>query len=411
MSGAAGPVRRIVVHDYSGHTFQVQLSRWLAAQGCAVLHLYAADAESPRGRLGVTPDDPPGFAVEGVSIGRPLEKYALHRRWLHDHVYGGRLAARVAAFAPDVVLSANAPPAAQARLLKRLKPLGIPLVCWVQDIFTVAAEHVLKEKPAPLRWAALRLLDRVEFGTMRAAAGLVAISPDFLPILAARGVRHSHGAVIENWAPHGEIVPRPKDNPWARAHGLADCFVFLCSGTMGMKHNPAHLANLARAHRDDPRVRVVVVSQGLGRRWLEKVKAAEGLSNLLLFDFQPFEALSDVLGSADALVVLLEAYAGALSVPSKVYSYFCAGRPILAAVPAANLARRLVESEAAGVCVDPDDEAGFLAAARRLRDDAGLRAACAAGQVRYAARAFDIDRIGARFLAILEGAVNRHRAG
>ncbi|KAA0586604.1 glycosyltransferase family 4 protein (plasmid) [Azospirillum oryzae] len=396
--------RRILVHDYAGHIFPLQLSRWLAAEGNQVLHLYASESEAPRGRLMRSADDPPGFAVEGVGIGRRLDKYVLHRRWLHDHAYGGHLAERIAAFRPDVVLSGNTPPATQARLLKRLKRDGVPLVYWVQDIFTIGAEEILKRKPKPLRWAALRLLERTEFGTMRQSAGLVVISPDFLPTLSTRGVNHPHSTVVENWAPYGEITPRPKDNAWSRAHGLNDRFVFLCSGTLGMKHNPAHLANLARAWRDDPRVRVVVVSEGLGRRWLEDVKAAEGLDNLVLLDFQPVGQLSDVLASADVQVLLLESYAGALSVPSKVYSYFCAGRPILGALPAANLARRLVERERAGLCVDAGDDMGFLAAARRLHADSALRMSCADRQVGYAHRTFDIDRIGPRFLDVLDGA-------
>jgi glycosyltransferase involved in cell wall biosynthesis len=93
-----------------------------------------------------------------------------------------------------------------------------------------------------------------------------------------------------------------------------------------------------------------------------------------------------------------------LSVPSKVYSHFCAERPIVGAVPAANLARRLIEGEKTGLCVDPEDEAGFVAAARRLRAGAPLRAACAANQAAYAAQAFDIDRIGRRFEALLDEA-------
>lgn len=404
---AVAGARRILIHDYAGHTFQVQLSRWLAGQGHTVLHLYSADVETPRGRLVRIEGDPEGFAVEGVSSGRPLDKYALLRRWWQETDYGARLTARAVAFRPDVVLSANAPPAVQQRLQRGVSRIGVPLLCWVQDIFSIGVETLLKERPAPLRWAAQRFVEHVEFGTMRTSAGLVVIAPEFLPILAGRGVNHPHSTVIENWAPHGEIVPQPKDNPWARAHGLADKFVFLCSGTVGMKHNPAHLANLARAFRDDGRVRVVVVSQGLGRTWLEGVKAAEGLDNLLLLDFQPFEALSDVLATGDVGIVLLEAYAGALSVPSKVYSYFCAGRPVVGAVPAANLARRLIEREAAGLCVDPSDETGFVAAARRLYERPELRAGMTARQLAYAGQAFDIDRIGARFAAVIDAACAR----
>lgn len=399
---SAGIGRRIVVHDYAGHTFQVQLSRWLAATGDTVLHLYSRDVETPRGRLEATPDDPRGFDVAGVSIGRPLTKYALVRRWLQEMDYGRRLARRVLAYRPDIVLSANAPPAVQARLHREMAAVGVPLVCWVQDLYAIGARELLKDKPLPLRWAALRFLEYVEFAPMRRAAALVVITEDFLPILAAKGVRHPRATAIENWAPKAEMPAQPKDNPWSRRHGLADRFVFLCSGTLGMKHNPVHLANLARAFRDDPQVRVVVVSQGLGRCWLETIKATEGLDNLLLFDYQPFETLPEVLAAADVTVLLLEPFAGVLSVPSKVYSYACAERPVLAAVPPDNLARRLVEREEIGLCVDPTDEAGFVATARRLRADVALRATQAARQAAYTARAFDIDRIGVRFRAVLE---------
>lgn len=395
--------RRIVVHDYAGHPFAMQLSRWLARRGHAVLHLYSEDVEAPRGRLERLADDPPGLTIEGLSSGRPLAKYRLVRRWFQELDYGTRLGRRAVAFGPDVVLSTNAPPAVQSRLLAATRRAGVPLLCWVQDIFSLGAAEILKSRPRLLRWAAVRFLERIEFATLRDASGLIVISDDFLPLLAGKGVRHPHSTVIENWAPHADLAVGPKDNPWSRAHGLTGRFVFLYAGTIGLKHNPVHLVNLARAFRDDPAVRVVVISQGLGRRHLEAAKAAEDLGNLILMDYQPFERLADVLSTADVSLLLLEGYAGALSVPSKVYSYFCAGRPILAAIPAANLACRIIERENAGLCVGAEDEVGFIAAARRLRADPALRAALVASQHAYAARAFDIDRIGGRFLALIEG--------
>jgi glycosyltransferase involved in cell wall biosynthesis len=402
-----GARRRIVLHDYGGYSFPIQLARWLAGQGHEVLYLYSADVEAPRGRLAQSAGDPAGLRLEAVSTGRPLPKYALLRRWWQEMDYGARLGARTTAFHPDVVLSTNTPPAVQAALLKALRKRNLPLLCWVQDIFSIGAAEILKGKPAPLRWAACRFLERVEFGTMRDSAGLVVISDDFLPVLARYGVRHPRSAVVENWAPQGEIRPLPKDNAWSRAHGLADRFVFLCAGTMGMKHNPELLAALARSFRNDPEVRVVVVSQGIGRRWLEGVKQAEALDNLLLLDFQPFESLSQVLASADVAVVVLESFAGALSVPSKVYSHFCSNRPILGALPASNHAHRLIRSRQAGLCVEPTDETGFIATAMRLRQDAALRKSLADGQAAYAADAFDIDRIGSRFSALIEECCQR----
>ena len=162
-----GARRRIVLHDYGGYSFPIQLARWLAGRGHEVLYLYSADVEAPRGRLAQSAGDPAGLRIEAVSTGRSLPKYALLRRWWQEMDYGARLGARTTAFRPDVVLSTNTPPAVQAALLKALRKRNLPLLCWVQDIFSVGAAEILKGKPALLRWAACRFLERVEFGTMR----------------------------------------------------------------------------------------------------------------------------------------------------------------------------------------------------------------------------------------------------
>ena len=84
--------------------------------------------------------------------------------------------------------------------------------------------------------------------------------------------------------------------------------------------------------------------------------------------FSRSTVLPDVLGSADVLVAILEADAGVFSVPSKVLSYFCAGRPVLLAVPRENLAAKIVVESGAGLVVEPSDVAGFCRAAQQLID-------------------------------------------
>ena len=58
-AASASPRMKIIVHDYAGHPFQVQLSRRLAARGHDVLHLYCASTHTPRGELERRADDPP----------------------------------------------------------------------------------------------------------------------------------------------------------------------------------------------------------------------------------------------------------------------------------------------------------------------------------------------------------------
>jgi glycosyltransferase involved in cell wall biosynthesis len=170
-----------------------------------------------------------------------------------------------------------------------------------------------------------------------------------------------------------------------------------------MKHNPTLLLELARMLDRDSSGELVVVSEGAGVKWLAEQAAREELGSLRCLGFQSFEELPDVLGSADALVAILEADAGVFSVPSKVLSYLCAGRPVLLAVPKENLAAKIVVECGAGPVVEPADIRGFCAEAKHLIDSPQLRERHGRAARHYAETHFDIRHIGDRFEAILRG--------
>ncbi|HUC61860.1 MAG TPA: glycosyltransferase family 4 protein [Alphaproteobacteria bacterium] len=395
---------RILVHDYSGHPFQAQLSRALAARGHAVLHLHAPFFQTPKGNLAPAPGDPPGFAIEGVGLGAPFAKYSFVKRRAQEIAYGAILAGRAAAFGPEVVLCANAPLDALAGLARWCRSARVPFVFWVQDLYSVAIDRLLRRRLGPLGAAIGAHYRALERCVARDAAALVLITEDFRPTLEAWGVERGRMTVIENWAPLDELPPRPRDNDWARAEGLRDKTVLLYSGTLGMKHDPQRLAELARHFARNAAVELVIVSEGPGAEWLANVARADGLANLRVLPFQPYAHYPDVLGSADVLVAILEADAGIFSVPSKVLSYFCAGRPILASLPGANLAARLITREEAGIVAEPDDANAFAAAAARLVADPGLRARLGKNALDYARETFDIGAIATRFEAVFRAA-------
>ena len=182
-----------------------------------------------------------------------------------------------------------------------------------------------------------------------------------------------------------------------------DKTVLLYSGTLGLKHNPQILLRLAERYRERTDVMVVVISEGLGADWLRE--HGPHLPNLKLLPFQPYHLLSDVFGAADILLVILEAGAGVFSVPSKVLSYLCAGRPMLASLPAENLAARIIERNDSGVVTQPDDLEGWLRACDALLTNPSKREKLGENARRYAEQAFDIGRIGDRFEAVLTSTV------
>jgi colanic acid biosynthesis glycosyl transferase WcaI len=170
-----------------------------------------------------------------------------------------------------------------------------------------------------------------------------------------------------------------------------------------MKHNPGLLLALARHFQAHADVQVVVVSEGIGADWLRAQVQAGQLANLAVFDFEPIERYAEVLASGDVLISILQPEAGIYSVPSKVLSYFCARRPLLLAIPEANLAARVVREIDAGLVVPPAEPASFLEAASRLYTDENLRSTQAARGRRYAEQHFDVQSITKKFETIIEG--------
>jgi colanic acid biosynthesis glycosyl transferase WcaI len=395
---------RIVVHDYAGHAFPISLSRALAALGHEVVHAFASSLQTPRGDLARKAGDSPTLEFREIPMDPQYTryKYSFRKRRNMEVRYGREVAKFITAWKPDAVLSGNTPTETQEPITRAAIADGGRFYYWVQDFYSLAVDKILRRKipvAGGLVGSWYRHLDRQQF---RRSSKIIAITEDFTPILSAEfGVDPSNVAVIPNWALIEEIPVLPKDNPWARRHSLHDKFVYLYSGTIGMKHNPAMLLELARRHAENPEVRVVIVSEGIGADWLRKESSAAGLSNLVILPYQPFRELPAVLATGDVLVGILEEEAGIFSVPSKTLSYLCAGRPLLLAIPLENLAARITRGHRAGLTVAPGDLDGFLAAASELHASQPLRQELSENARAYAEATFPIAKTAAVFDRIL----------
>ncbi len=395
---------RIVVHDYAGHAFPTSLSRALAARGHEVVHAFAGSLQTPRGDLATKPGDPLGLSFREMPMDPEYTryKYSFRRRRSMEVRYGRRVARFISEWKPDAVLSGNTPTETQEPISRAATAGNGRFYYWVQDFYSLAVDKLLRRRiPVAGAWigAWYRHLDRRQF---QRSSRVIAITGDFTPILTREfGVEDSRIAVVPNWAHIEDIPCLPKDNEWSRRHGLHDKFVYLYSGTIGMKHNPALLLELARRNADKPDVRVVIVSEGIGAEWLKRESAALGLGNMVILPYQEFTELPMLLSSGDVLAGILEDEAGTFSVPSKTLSYLCAGRPLLLSIPLDNLAARIASEHGAGLVSAPGDIDGFLANAEELRNSAGLRARLAGNARAYAEETFPIEKTAARFDEIL----------
>lgn len=392
---------RILIHDYGAYAFTAQLARSLAQRGHEVSYLHSVGMNTPRAGIDAAAEG--NVSVHGIAI-QGYRRGAGLRRLLQEHRYGSQLAEEIAAFRPDVVISANSPLDVQAGALRGAHDAGSAFVHWCQDIYSLAVGRLLERRAGPLGRAVGARFGRLERWIAQRSDAVVVISEDFRPIVEAWRRRGEGVEIIANWAPLDEITPMSRDNAWSRRHGLGESTVLLYAGTLGRKHDPTLLVTLAEAV---PEAQVLVASEGTGTERLREMTVP---SNLSLLPMQSVDDVPFMLAAADILVALLEADAQVFSVPSKVLTYLCAGRPILAAMPRGNLAARTILVAGAGVVVEPADRERLTSVARALIDDPDGRTAAGLAARRYAEVTFDIEAITDRFEGVLSDAVNRSHA-
>ncbi|AZQ36754.1 glycosyltransferase WbuB [Streptomyces cyaneochromogenes] len=354
---------RILVHDYSGHPFQAQLSRELAHRGHQVVHSTCVAYISGKGNLAEEPAD--GLRFLTIGDDTVLQKDAYVNRLFQETWLGFELARQVRREKPDVAMLGNLPIPTLVVAAAVLRALRIPWVLWHQDVTAIALRSFAAAGVSKLMGVAARVFEQGEKWSARRASAIVVIADSFVRVHRKWGTADKV-TVIPNWAPLDEICPVARANAWSDEHGLTGVRTLLYSGTLGLKHNPALLVKLAdRLRAQGEQVRLVVINEGPAVPVIKEGAAAAGI-DVTLLPFQPYERLPEVLGTGDVLVVLLAPDAGEFSVPSKTLSYLCAGRPVLGLMPADNLAANLLRE--AGSAVFPPEESSLDSAATWVRE-------------------------------------------
>ena len=391
---------RVLVHDFAGHPFQMQLSKRLAERGYLVVHAYFAGDLGPKGST-ISQEFLSGGSVTFHALGPPdgYEKGNLISRLIRDFQYRTHIKRLLSSEEFDVVISGNTPLWIQGRLLSSAQSARAAFVYWCQDFYSIAVAGFLTEKIGalshPIGWLLLKW-DRWLF---RRSDHVVHITSQFVKQTEAWGLARDDVSVIPNWGALNEIDLCEKRNHWWRENLRVDHPIVLYSGTLGLKHNPDLILEAAAKTT----ATFAIVGFGIGYDRLSTVEA----QNIQLLPLQSFDDFPYVLGSADVLIAVIEREAGNFSVPSKVLSYLCAGRPIVLAAPADNLASSIIRESGAGLVVEPEDSQGFAEAIGRVLHNPELAKSMGEAGRQYAEENFDIDNVASRFEEVFEKALGR----
>lgn len=342
----------------------------------------------------------------GVTVHRrrhlvPARQTAVTRALFEASVLVGGWSPPPGAGRPDAVV-AQLPSLAAGVIGARLaRRHGVPFLPVVQDLMGAAAAQSGIRGGRPAASAA----GAVERYVLRRATLVGVIHETFVDKVAAMGVPQDRIRVVPNWS-HVPSPSRPRAEMRARLGWREGRTVLLHSGNMGLKQGLDVLVETARL---DPLLRVVLMGDGNQREHLRSL--AGGLPNL---DFLPpadDEEFPEVLAAADVLAVTQRASVVDMSVPSKLTSYFAAGRPVVASVAREGGTALEVARSGAGVVVPPEDPHALLDAVRALAEDPGRADALGARGPRYAAAHLSREAGLARIDALLAEALGEREAG
>ena len=243
------------------------------------------------------------------------------------------------------------------------------LILNLQDIFPDVAVALGKIKSR----SSIKLLEKYEKFTYGGSDAITVLSKDLEENVNKKIDRIKippKVEVIPNFLISSSVKPEDRLTSYREEHQLGEKFVVMYAGNLGNSQSFELITDAARKH--DERDDIVYVINGGGVMSDRLKQQANELKNLVVVDYQPIERLSEVLATADLHLVPLRAGLGDMSVPSKIYSIFASGRPVIASVDPGTEIERIVTESEGGIAVPPDDFDSFIFALEGLIDDSEL---------------------------------------
>jgi hypothetical protein len=280
-------------------------------------------------------------------------------------------------------------------LLARLKRAR--LVVEVRDLWPAIFTElgVLTSRPV------IRLLERLELAAYAAADTVIVVSDGFRANLIGRGVPVGKVHTIRNGVRPGEFDPdTPADTRLRARLGASpgDCLV-LYAGTHGISQGLTSVADTA-AQLTDEAIRFAFVGDGADKQRLRLRVTEHGLRNVTLLPGIPHEQVPALLAAADiCLVPLRDVPLFSSFIPSKMFEYLAAGKPVVAAL--AGEAAQILR-EAGAWIVPPADSEALASAIRTLAADPQRRQAMGRQGRCYVEKHFDRGALAQLYRKLLD---------
>lgn len=304
--------------------------------------------------------------IDGVRLRRLRHYVPQHptgtRRVLSELTFGARLVL-TSWSTPDAIIAVSPALFSTASAMVRWALCGhaVPFIVWVQDLYGLGLGETGQGGKS-----ARRLVTAAERCVLRHATRVVVAHERF-----ATRIEHDFEipaariGLVRNWV---HTTSQRDDDRALRRASLGwqpEEFIVLHAGNMGVKQGLDNVLGAAReADQCGAKVRFVLLGDGSERRRL--VAAAAGIQRITFLDPLDDDDFVATLRAADVLLVNEKQGVAEMAVPSKLTSYFSAGRPVLAAAAGDGITAEEIRLSGAGIVIPPGDPRALLGAALSL---------------------------------------------
>jgi colanic acid biosynthesis glycosyl transferase WcaI len=217
--------------------------------------------------------------------------------------------------------------------------------------------------------AVIQVVSALERYALKRARTVRILSESFRAGMHALGVPDEKLALVYDWVDTELIRPMAGQNGFASENGLADKFVVMYAGNIGLSQGLEHVVTAAEMLYSQEDIRFVFVGEGMAKAGLVERVKQRSLDNVRFIPVQPRACLPEVLAAANVSLVTLQKGIGAGSLPSKSFSILASGRPLIASVDENSDVAKLVERSQAGVWVPPENPEKLAEAILDLKEN------------------------------------------
>jgi colanic acid biosynthesis glycosyl transferase WcaI len=210
------------------------------------------------------------------------------------------------------------------------------------------------------------------------SAMIVPIADQFRDVIRGRGVPDRKLVTIHDFVDTKVYRPLPRDNPFAKKHGLLGDFIVLYGGNVGIFQDWESV--LYAAETLSPlSIQFVIVGDGARWEWLSGEIMKRGLQNVKLLGYQSKELMPQINASCDIAMIPLTRAGAQDGFPSKIYSNLASAKPVIVSADQNSEMAAMVKRVGCGRVVPPEDRQAYADAVlsafreRELLPAEGLR--------------------------------------